>query len=39
MDYFCIPGTVRASLAFYNTKEEMDVLATAVQKAVEMLGN
>ena len=39
MDYFCIPGTVRASLAFYNTKEEMDVLAGAVQKAVEMLGN
>jgi cysteine desulfurase / selenocysteine lyase len=39
MDYFGIPGTVRASLAFYNTKEEIDVLTGAVQKAVSMLGD
>jgi cysteine desulfurase/selenocysteine lyase len=38
MDAFEIPGTVRASLAFYNTKEEIDVLVAAVEKAVIMLG-
>jgi cysteine desulfurase/selenocysteine lyase len=37
MDYFCIPGTVRASFAFYNTREEIDVLTEAVRKAVTML--
>jgi cysteine desulfurase / selenocysteine lyase len=37
MDYYGIPGTVRASFAFYNTKEEIDVLTEAVQKAVSML--
>lgn len=37
MDIFGIPGTVRASLAFYNTKEEMDQLVAGVQKAVSML--
>jgi cysteine desulfurase/selenocysteine lyase len=37
MDIFCIPGTVRASLAFYNTKEEIDLLAEAVKKAIAML--
>jgi cysteine desulfurase/selenocysteine lyase len=39
MDYYGISGTVRASLAFYNTKVEIDVLTEAVQKAVSMLGN
>lgn len=38
MDQFCIPGTVRASFAFYNTKEEIDMLVAGVQKAVDMLG-
>ena len=38
MDAFCIPGTVRASFAFYNTKEEIDVLVEAVKKAQRMLG-
>ena len=38
MDFYCIPGTVRASFAFYNTKEEIDLLTEAVQKAVSMLG-
>ena len=37
MDYFQIPGTVRASFAFYNTKEEIDALVAAVQKAKMML--
>jgi len=38
MDAFCIPGTIRASFAFYNSKEEIDALITAVLKAQRMLG-
>ena len=37
MDRFRIPGTVRASFAMYNTKEEIDELVKGVQKAVKML--
>ncbi|MBJ7879458.1 aminotransferase class V-fold PLP-dependent enzyme [Gelidibacter salicanalis] len=37
MDYFKIPGTIRASFAFYNTRDEIDALVTAVQKAQLML--
>jgi len=37
MDRFGIPGTVRASFALYNTKEEIDVLIEAVAKAKSML--
>ncbi|MGS2762484.1 aminotransferase class V-fold PLP-dependent enzyme [Sinomicrobium sp. M5D2P9] len=37
MDYYKIPGTVRASFAFYNTREEIDALVTAVKKAAQML--
>lgn len=37
MDFYNIPGTVRASLAFYNTKEEIDNLIEAVKKAKMML--
>jgi len=37
MNFYCIPGTVRASFSFYNTKEEIDVLITAVKKAKMML--
>ncbi|WP_317170438.1 cysteine desulfurase [Galbibacter sp. BG1] len=37
MDFFKIPGTVRASFAFYNTKEEIDGLVAAVKKAKMML--
>ena len=37
MDFYGIPGTVRASLAFYNTKEEIDILVKGVQRAVTML--
>ena len=37
MDFYKIPGTVRASFSFYNTLEEIDVLANAVKKAQLML--
>ena len=37
MNFFCIPGTIRASFAFYNTKEEIDVMVEAVKKAQMML--
>ncbi|MDA7804354.1 aminotransferase class V, partial [Crocinitomix sp.] len=32
-----IPGTIRASLSFYNTKEEIDLFIKALRKALEML--
>ena len=38
MDYYKIPGTVRVSLSFYNTKSEIDLLIDALQKASNMLG-
>ncbi len=37
MDFFKIPGTVRASFAFYNTTEEIDTFITAVDKGISML--
>jgi len=37
MDFYKIPGTVRASFAFYNTKEEVDRLVEGVKKAKQML--
>ena len=37
MDFYGIPGTVRASFSFYNTEEEVDRLVSAVEKAREML--
>ena len=37
MDRFSIPGTIRASFAFYNTKSEVDVLVASLQRAVKML--
>lgn len=37
MNYFNIPGTIRASFAFYNTKEEIDIFVEAVKKAQLML--
>ena len=37
MDFFKIPGTVRASFCFYNTKEEIDVLVAGVERAMKML--
>jgi len=37
MQHFNIPGTIRASFAFYNTKQEIDVFILALQKAIKML--
>ena len=37
MDFYKIPGTIRASFSFYNTKEEIDVLVNGVKRAVQML--
>jgi len=37
MDFFEIPGTIRASFAFYNTKEEIDIFVTALKRSVGML--
>jgi cysteine desulfurase/selenocysteine lyase len=37
MDFYNIPGTTRASFAFYNTKEEIDTFITAVEKSISML--
>jgi len=37
MEHFGIPGTIRASLVFYNTKEEIDVLVNGILKAIKML--
>jgi cysteine desulfurase/selenocysteine lyase len=37
MDFFKIPGTVRASFAFYNTKQEIDTFVEAFEKSLNML--
>lgn len=37
MDFYNIPGTVRASFSFYNTFKEIDILVDAVKKAAQML--
>ncbi len=37
MHFYKIPGTVRASFAFYNTKQEIDLFITALERAVNML--
>ncbi|MRI00991.1 SufS family cysteine desulfurase [Kriegella sp. EG-1] len=37
MDFYKIPGTVRASFSFYNTKEEIDILVQGVIRAKNML--
>ncbi|WP_437395960.1 aminotransferase class V-fold PLP-dependent enzyme [Flagellimonas lutimaris] len=37
MDFYKIPGTVRASFSFYNTKEEVDKLVEGVERAKNML--
>jgi cysteine desulfurase/selenocysteine lyase len=38
MDFFQIPGTVRASFAFYNTKEEIDTFVAALERSMQILG-
>jgi len=37
MDFYKIPGTVRASFSFYNTKDEVAVLVSGVERAKNML--
>lgn len=37
MAFFEVPGTIRASFSFYNTKSEIDQLVVALQKAIAML--
>ena len=37
MDFYKIPGTIRASFSFYNTKEEIDLLVAGVKRAAMML--
>jgi len=36
MQRFNIPATARASFAFYNTKEEVDILASTIEKVIEI---
>ncbi|MDI1241783.1 MAG: aminotransferase class V-fold PLP-dependent enzyme, partial [bacterium] len=36
MQFFNVPATARASFAFYNTREEVDKLADAVEKVIEV---
>ena len=38
MDRYCIPGTVRASLAVYNNREDLDRLVAGIKKAAKFLG-
>jgi len=36
MNSFGIDGTIRASMCFYNTEEEIDILATGIEKVIKM---
>lgn len=38
MDRFCIPATARASLALYNTREDIDALTHGIERVREVLG-
>jgi cysteine desulfurase/selenocysteine lyase len=38
MDRFGVPATVRASLAFYNTKQEINALAAGIQRVKALFG-
>jgi len=37
MDFYKIPGTIRASFSFYNTKEEIDTFIKGLKRAITML--
>jgi cysteine desulfurase/selenocysteine lyase len=39
IERYGLDSTVRASLAFYNTKEELDILAAGIRKVVDLLGS
>lgn len=36
MQFFKVPATARASFAFYNTRDEVDALAEAIQKVIDV---
>jgi cysteine desulfurase/selenocysteine lyase len=36
MQFFKVPATARASFAFYNTRAEVDALAGAIQRVIEV---
>jgi cysteine desulfurase/selenocysteine lyase len=38
MEFFCVPATVRASFGLYNTKEEIDMLGSCIERVKEILG-
>ena len=38
MERFGVAATVRASMAFYNTRAEVDQLALAIEKVIEVFG-
>ena len=38
IDHFGIPGTVRASFAIYNTREEVDALIAGINRVAKMFG-
>jgi cysteine desulfurase/selenocysteine lyase len=38
MDRFGVPATVRASLAFYNTKQEINALAAGIERVKSVFG-
>ena len=37
MDFYEIPGTARVSLAFYNTKEEIDYFMESLKRVIRLL--
>jgi cysteine desulfurase/selenocysteine lyase len=37
MEHYCIQGTIRVSLAFYNSTQEVDELIKGLKRAIEML--
>ncbi len=39
MEHFRVPATCRASLAFYNTREDVDALVAGVEKTIEVFGS
>ena len=36
MDHYHVPATIRASFAFYNTAEEVEILARGIEKVLEV---
>ena len=38
MDHFGVPATARASVALYNTREDIDALVAGIHKVIEVFG-